>query len=139
MPDFLALHAAAAPDKPAVIDDRPDGTFLQWTFAELNDRVNRLATDTRDVLRVHRSADRCPEPEDIRTRVRVRAGDREVVDPGFRMTPLQLVPQLLDVVVEEADEIQNDEPDGDTLPVGHHERSREERIANVRRHRPALQ
>ena len=43
MPDFLALHAAAAPDKPAVIDDRPDGTFLQWTFAELNDRVNRLA------------------------------------------------------------------------------------------------
>src|SRR5437763_766011 len=35
--------AGATPDKPAVIDDRPDGTVLRWTFAELNERVNRVA------------------------------------------------------------------------------------------------
>src|ERR1700712_3191649 len=43
MPDFLSAYAASQPDKPAVIDDRPDGTVTTLTFAELNDRTNRLA------------------------------------------------------------------------------------------------
>src|SRR6478672_4624918 len=43
MPDFLTLYAAAQPDKPAVIDDRPDGTVTTLTYAELEDRANRLA------------------------------------------------------------------------------------------------
>jgi fatty-acyl-CoA synthase/long-chain acyl-CoA synthetase len=42
-PDVLALHAAAQPAKAAVIDDRPDGHFLRWSYAELNQRSNRLA------------------------------------------------------------------------------------------------
>lgn len=41
-PDILALHAAAQPDKPAVIDDRPGRAPLVWTFAELNRQANRL-------------------------------------------------------------------------------------------------
>ncbi|MFT3854357.1 MAG: AMP-binding protein [Ilumatobacteraceae bacterium] len=44
MPDFLSLYAAAQPDKPAVIDDRPDGTVTTLTYAELEDRANRLAS-----------------------------------------------------------------------------------------------
>ena len=43
MPDFLSAYAASQPDKPAVIDDRPDGTVTTLTFAELEDRTNRLA------------------------------------------------------------------------------------------------
>src|SRR5689334_668665 len=43
MPDFLTLYAAAQPDKPAVIDDRPDGTVTTLSYAELEDRANRLA------------------------------------------------------------------------------------------------
>ncbi|MEY2767250.1 MAG: hypothetical protein RI912_913, partial [Actinomycetota bacterium] len=43
MPDVLTLHAAAQPDKPAVIDDRPGRDPLIVTFRELNDRANRLA------------------------------------------------------------------------------------------------
>jgi acyl-CoA synthetase (AMP-forming)/AMP-acid ligase II len=43
MPDFLTLYAAAQPDKPAVIDDRPDGTVTTISYAELEDQANRLA------------------------------------------------------------------------------------------------
>ena len=42
-PDLLALHAAANPDKPAVIDDRAEGRITRWSYAELNARTNRLA------------------------------------------------------------------------------------------------
>ena len=28
---------------PSPIDDRPDGTVIQWSYAELNERANRLA------------------------------------------------------------------------------------------------
>ena len=41
--DLLAAHAAANPDKPAVIDDRPGETIRQQTFAELNHYANRIA------------------------------------------------------------------------------------------------
>jgi fatty-acyl-CoA synthase/long-chain acyl-CoA synthetase len=41
--DLLTLHASANPSKPAVIDDRPDGTLLAWSYAELEARANRLA------------------------------------------------------------------------------------------------
>ncbi len=41
--DPLSGHAATQPNKLAVIDDRPDGTYTAWTFAELNRRANRLA------------------------------------------------------------------------------------------------
>jgi len=42
MPDFLSLYAQALPDKLAVVDDRPDGTIVTWTFAELEARANQL-------------------------------------------------------------------------------------------------
>ena len=42
-PDLLTLHATANPNKPALIDDRPDGTLLRWSYAELEERSNRLA------------------------------------------------------------------------------------------------
>jgi acyl-CoA synthetase (AMP-forming)/AMP-acid ligase II len=42
-PDFLAVYAAAQPEKPAVIDDKPDGRMTRWSYAELNARTNRLA------------------------------------------------------------------------------------------------
>jgi len=42
MPDLLTAHAQAQPDKPAVIDDRPDGTIIEWTYAELEATANRL-------------------------------------------------------------------------------------------------
>ena len=42
MPDFLSVYAAAQPDKPAVIEDRPGGTELVWTYAELERRANQL-------------------------------------------------------------------------------------------------
>jgi fatty-acyl-CoA synthase/long-chain acyl-CoA synthetase len=48
-PDLLTLHASANPAKPAVIDDRPDGRLLRWSYAELEERANRLA----HVLRAH--------------------------------------------------------------------------------------
>jgi fatty-acyl-CoA synthase/long-chain acyl-CoA synthetase len=41
--DFLALHAQANPDKPAVIDDRPGGPVLSRTYDQLNRHANRLA------------------------------------------------------------------------------------------------
>ena len=43
MADFLTAYALTQPDKPAVIDDRPDGTVRTLTFAELNQQANRLA------------------------------------------------------------------------------------------------
>jgi acyl-CoA synthetase (AMP-forming)/AMP-acid ligase II len=41
--DILSVLAARHPDKPAVIDDRPDGTVESVTFAQFNRRVNKLA------------------------------------------------------------------------------------------------
>ncbi|MEQ8860885.1 MAG: AMP-binding protein [Pseudomonadales bacterium] len=43
MTDLLTTLAGALGDKPALIDDRPDGTLIQWTFAELEANANRLA------------------------------------------------------------------------------------------------
>ncbi len=42
MPDFLTAYAHAMPDKLAVVDDRPDGSIVKWTFAELEARANQL-------------------------------------------------------------------------------------------------
>lgn len=47
--DRLAANAAATPEKPAVIDDRPDGFFRLVTFRELNEMVNRVANALVDV------------------------------------------------------------------------------------------
>ncbi len=41
--DVLTLLAAALGPKTALIDDRPDGTVIQWTFADLEANANRLA------------------------------------------------------------------------------------------------
>jgi fatty-acyl-CoA synthase/long-chain acyl-CoA synthetase len=41
--DILTLYAKSQPDKPGVIDDRPDGTVFTWTYAELEAQCNRLA------------------------------------------------------------------------------------------------
>ncbi len=41
--DPLAAHAVGLADKVAVVDDRPDGTLVRWTFGELNAQANRLA------------------------------------------------------------------------------------------------
>ena len=43
MADFLTAYSLTQPNKPAVIDDRPDGTVIQLTFGELNARANQLA------------------------------------------------------------------------------------------------
>jgi fatty-acyl-CoA synthase/long-chain acyl-CoA synthetase len=43
MPDTLSVYAQSQPGKPAVIDDRPDGTVIMWTYAELEAQSNRLA------------------------------------------------------------------------------------------------
>jgi acyl-CoA synthetase (AMP-forming)/AMP-acid ligase II len=40
---YLADHAAAFGDKPAVVDDRPGTPVTVWSFAELNRQANRLA------------------------------------------------------------------------------------------------
>src|SRR5579863_1049987 len=40
--DTLSVYARSQPDKPAVIDDRPDRTVVTWTYADLEDRANRL-------------------------------------------------------------------------------------------------
>src|SRR5262245_49098630 len=47
-PDILSLHAAAAPDKLAVLDDRAGTASLSLTFGELNAAANRLAHVFRD-------------------------------------------------------------------------------------------
>src|SRR5580704_5443463 len=41
--DILSIYAQSQPDKPAVIDDKPDGTAVSWNYAELEARSNRLA------------------------------------------------------------------------------------------------
>jgi len=41
--DLITAHAAANPDKVAVIDDRPGQEARQLTFAELDLYTNRLA------------------------------------------------------------------------------------------------
>src|SRR5579859_4346398 len=41
--DVLSAYAASQPDKLAIIDDRPDGTVVTWTYAELEARSNRVA------------------------------------------------------------------------------------------------
>jgi fatty-acyl-CoA synthase/long-chain acyl-CoA synthetase len=43
LPDFLALHAQANPDKPAAIEDRPGGPVVSWSYGELNRQANRVA------------------------------------------------------------------------------------------------
>src|SRR3954451_18473478 len=43
MGDFLTAYAQVQPEKLAGVDDRPDGTVLSLTFAELEERANRLA------------------------------------------------------------------------------------------------
>src|SRR5712664_4096239 len=43
MPDTLSAYAESQPGKPAVIDDRLDGTVLTWTYAELEAQSNRIA------------------------------------------------------------------------------------------------
>jgi fatty-acyl-CoA synthase/long-chain acyl-CoA synthetase len=42
MNDPLTDMARAQPDKPALIDDRPDGTLIRWRYSELEDNANRL-------------------------------------------------------------------------------------------------
>jgi acyl-CoA synthetase (AMP-forming)/AMP-acid ligase II len=41
--DFLSMYARSQPGKPAVIDDRPDGAVVAWTYAEFGARANRVA------------------------------------------------------------------------------------------------
>jgi len=41
--DILSVYAKSQPDKPGVIDDRPDGTVVVWTYAELEAQANRVA------------------------------------------------------------------------------------------------
>jgi acyl-CoA synthetase (AMP-forming)/AMP-acid ligase II len=41
--DILSSYAQSQPDKPGVIDDRPDGTVVVWTYAELEAQSNRVA------------------------------------------------------------------------------------------------
>src|ERR1700735_1254943 len=43
MTDPLSIYAETQPAKPGVIDDRPDGTVVTWTYAELEARSNRIA------------------------------------------------------------------------------------------------
>jgi acyl-CoA synthetase (AMP-forming)/AMP-acid ligase II len=43
MPDILSVYAMSQPGKLAVIHDKPDGTAVRWTYAELEERANRLA------------------------------------------------------------------------------------------------
>ena len=40
--DILSIYAQSQPDKPAVIDDRPEGTVVTWTYAELEAQANRV-------------------------------------------------------------------------------------------------
>src|ERR1700735_1565865 len=41
--DVLSVYARSQPGKPGVIDDRPDGTVVVWTYAELEAQANRVA------------------------------------------------------------------------------------------------
>jgi acyl-CoA synthetase (AMP-forming)/AMP-acid ligase II len=49
MGDYLTTHAAAFGDKAAVIDDRPDGTVITWSYADLEAEANRMAHVLRDL------------------------------------------------------------------------------------------
>src|SRR5580704_15147164 len=49
MPDTLSIYAQSQPDKPGVIDDRPDGTVVTWTYAELEAQSNRVANLLRSL------------------------------------------------------------------------------------------
>ncbi len=40
--DPLTELAQSQPDKPALIDDRPDGTVIAWSYAELEANANAL-------------------------------------------------------------------------------------------------
>jgi len=42
MPDILGMYAQSQPDKPGVIDDKPDGTVVTWTYAESTRQANRI-------------------------------------------------------------------------------------------------
>src|SRR6201981_213889 len=41
--DILSIYAQSQPDKPGVIDDKPDGSVVVWTYAELEAQANRVA------------------------------------------------------------------------------------------------
>ena len=41
--DILSMYAQLQPDKPGVIDDKPDGTVVTWNYAELEAQSNRVA------------------------------------------------------------------------------------------------
>ncbi len=43
MPDTLSTYAQSQPGKSAVIDDKPGGTVVRWTYAELEAQSNRVA------------------------------------------------------------------------------------------------
>ncbi|MGH3280100.1 MAG: class I adenylate-forming enzyme family protein [Trebonia sp.] len=43
MPDALSVYAQSQPGKLAVVDDKPDGTVVRWTYAELEARSNQVA------------------------------------------------------------------------------------------------
>ena len=45
----LTVQAERLADKPAIIDDRPDGATLTWSYAELNRQANRLAHVFREL------------------------------------------------------------------------------------------
>ncbi|TPW16029.1 MAG: putative fatty-acid--CoA ligase [Acidimicrobiaceae bacterium] len=49
MADFLSAYALTQTDKLAMIDDRPDGTIITYTFGELNAASNRLANVLLDL------------------------------------------------------------------------------------------
>ena len=42
MDDLLTTLAQEQGDKLAVVDDRPDGTLIKWTFSDLESKANRL-------------------------------------------------------------------------------------------------
>src|SRR5215467_5039385 len=45
----LTVQAERLANKLAVVEERPDGTSLSWTYAELNSQANRLAHAFRDL------------------------------------------------------------------------------------------
>ena len=47
--DILSSYAQTQPAKPGVIDDRPDGTVVMWTYAELEAQANRVANLLRSL------------------------------------------------------------------------------------------
>src|ERR1700743_275361 len=41
--DILTVYPKSKPDKPGVIDDRPEATAIAWTYAELEAQANGIA------------------------------------------------------------------------------------------------